>query len=586
MRFGIAVAALLIALAAVQLISATGENATFDESAYISAGYSYLKTGDFRMNAEHPPLAKILQALPLLWLKPPFPQNDASWARADLGEFAMAFLYGKQAPADSLLLAARCVTIALTLLLGLGVALFTRAHFGAPAALLALFLVATDPNLIAHGRYATNDLPVTVFFFFAVIAWGQYLAGMRRRDLVVSAMALGLALATKSSAAILLPVFTALYLFRAWQEEGAEGKTRLSVERFFASAIIVAFICVMIILAAYGFETRLCGPELEKAPAIPCTLAAAADARTDSGHFLTVLAKAFHLPDHPYLVGFFLQYMHNAKGHASYLLGQQSLNGWLHYYPVVFLVKTPTAVLLLTVLALAGGIAAVVRRRLARLREMPFAWMVLLAPIAVYGSIAVSSHIDLGVRFLLPVYPFLAVLVASAAIHVYRSWLGRAFPYVLGALVTVQAAECAAAYPHFTAFFNAASGGADSGPAYLVDSNLDWGQDLKRLKRYLDRNGMERVCLAYFGTAPPDYYGLQSVPLPFTADAAGRGQLDCVAAISVTLLQDVYLTQGSYSWLRPLTPAAKIGHSIYVYDLRKGVSGTGTAAGSRRGQFQ
>ena len=193
-------------------------------------------------NVEHPPLAKVLIALPLLWFQPDLPLGHQSWVRAHLRDFEDVFLYNNRIPADSLLFAARSVTIAFTLLFGLAVGLWTRRHFGAPAALLALFLFATDPNIIAHGRYTTNDLLLALFFFLAVIAWTEYLLRRRVRDLVWSGLALGLALLTKSSAVLLVPVFIVLYLCRAWQEEDRSSAqpvlpTRLSVERFFLSML-------------------------------------------------------------------------------------------------------------------------------------------------------------------------------------------------------------------------------------------------------------------------------------------------------------------------------------------------------------
>lgn len=573
--FRIGVAALLSILGAVQVTSVLHESATFDEAPHLAAGYSYLKTGDFRMNAEHPPLAKMLSALPLVWLKPYLPLEHQSWDKADLLKFAEVFLYENHVPADSLLLAARSATIACTLAFAMAVALWTRRYFGAPAALLALFLFTFDPNLIAHGRYVTNDLLASLFFFLAVIAWARYLLRRYLRDLVWSGLALGLALLTKFSALLLVPIYVALYLCRAWQEEdrGSQapvGATRLSVERFFASMLLVAVISTALILPAYAFKMRPCeAAGTLNTPVAPCTLAGAADPRTPSGHFLAILARAFHLPDHPYLVGLFMLSQHNEGGHPSYLLGEQSRQGWWYYYPVVFLVKTPTAVLTLAALGLVAGVCWASRFRLARLRELPFHWIALAAPILIYFASAMTSRINLGVRHVLPIYPFLIVLLAALFFRLRESRFRRAFPYLLALVVAVQTAESAAIYPHYLSFFNTVSGGPNNGARALLDSNIDWGQDLKRLKHYLDANRIESVCLTYFGTAPPSYYGITSVHLPRTGDIEARKELNCVAAISVTPLHDLYLPPGSYAWVRQLTPMARIGQSIYIYDLRR-----------------
>ncbi len=573
--FRIWAAALLSLLAVVQVTSVLNESATFDEAAYVAAGYSYLKTGDFRLNPEHPPLAKLLNALPLLWFQPDLPLGHPSWARAYLRDFEEVFLYKNRIPADALLLAARGVTIIFTLLFAMVVGLWTRRHFGAPAALLALFLFSTDPNIIAHGRYTTNDLLIALFFFLAVMAWTEYLLRRRVRDLGWSGLALGLALLTKFSAVLLVPVYMALYLCRAWQEQDRASPppaspTRLSVERFFLSMLVVAVISVALILPAYAFKLSLCekgGTPI--APGVPCSLSDVANPRNPSGHFLATLARAFHLPDHPYLVGLFMQFQHNEGGHASYLLGQQSREGWWYYYPVVFLVKTPTAVLVLAAFGFAVGVGALRRIGLAGLGALPFRWIALVAPILIYFASAMTSRIDLGVRYLLPIYPFLMVLIAALFLRLREGRFRRAFPFLLALILVVQTAESAAIYPDYLSFFNTVSGGSAHGARYLLDSNIDWGQDLKRLKDYLDANRVESVCLMYFGMAPPSYYGITSVSLPQTADIEARKELNCVAAISVTLLHDLYLSPGSYSWLRQLTPRARIGQSIYIYDLRQ-----------------
>ena len=557
-RFWIAVAVLLAIMGTAQVTSVLDETATYDEGFYIAAGYSYLKTGDFRMNPEHPPLAKLLDALPLLWLRPELPLSHFSWARGYLMDFAKVFLYQNRIPADTLLFAARSVTMVFTLVFGLVLALWARRQFGAPVALLALVLFAFDPNLIAHGRYTTNDFFTALFFFLAVIAWVQYLLTRRTRDLALAGAALGLALLTKFSAVLLLPIFVVLYLIRAWQEEGRNTPTRLSVERFFASTLVMAAIVVALIVAAYGFKTHLC-----EVPGSTCTLADVTDARSPSGHFLATLTRALHLPNHPYLMGLFMQFQNTSGGHPAYLLGQLSSQGWWYYYPVVFLVKTPTAVLLLTVLGLLACAARFRRLTLSRLRSLPFVWLGLAVPILLYSASVLTSRVDLGVRYLLPIYPFLLVLLAAL---VFR--IRRALPYLLTVLVAVQVIESAACYPNYLAFFNTLSSGPSNGSRYLLDSNLDWGQDLKKLKRYLDANHVQRIPLSYFGTAPPYYYGISDAPLPRTREVAARQQLNSLVAISVNLLHDLYLEPGSYEWLRARKPVAKAGESIYIYDLR------------------
>jgi hypothetical protein len=137
-----------------------------------------------------------------------------------------------------------------------------------------------------------------------------------------------------------------------------------------------------------------------------------------------------------------------------------------------------------------------------------------------------------------------------------------------GVAAALAAAESLLAYPHYLAFFNTLSGGPDRGADYLLDSNLDWGQDVKHLKRYVESSGNPPLCLEYFGTANLGYYGVKAMGVP-RSDPSEIAQVDCMLAISVTLLKGLYVDPGSYVWLHEKMPIAKVGWSIWVYDLRK-----------------
>ncbi len=570
-RFWTAAAALLALLGAIQFAAARNDSATFDEPIHMAAGYSYLLSRDFRLNPEHPPLAKQLFALPLLLLRPDFPFQSPAWKRGEQLPLAFAFLYDNRVPAGTMLLVSRSVAILMTLLLGASLALWTKRRFGAPAALLALFLFTTDPNIAAHGRLATTDLPVTLFFWLAVTAWGGYVVEKRPRDLVLAGLATGLALLSKFSAALLLPVFAILYLCRAWQEGEAPPLAKsLSVERFFASMLAVALLCALLILPVYGMRMHA-----------PLPLSMTVDAETDSGRALATLARAVHLPDHPFLAGLFLVAQHAAMGHSAYLLGQLSTTGWWRYYPVAFLVKTPTAVLLLLACSLAALVAAAMPSRLRRLRELPFCWLVLAVPVMTYFGAAMATSLNIGLRHLLPIYPFLFVFAAAAALRA-AARLGRARPYLLAGVILIQTVEAASIYPHHLSFFNTVCGGPGRGARYLLDSNLDWGQDLIRLKRRLEENGAGRVCLSYFGFAPPSYYGIHASILPGTAEVEASGEPDCLAAVSVTLLNGVYGDPDRLAWLRRRQPSDRIGYSIYLYDLRRNRASSESGTAPRR----
>lgn len=567
-RFWLAAALLLAGMAALQVASLRDEAQTWDEATHLAAGHSYWVTGDFRLNAEHPPLGKLLCALPVLaW---PALLDHPAWLRRDQIEYGRAFLYGpeRERPADAILFRARCVTIALTICLGALVAWWTRRQFGAAVALLALTFFCLDPNIVAHGRYVTTDLIAALFFFAACVTWGLHLETRHRRHLLLAGIAFGLALASKFSLLLLVPLLPALALLRHAQEQ---ANWRTLPRRVLQPTLALYAIGLLVLALIYARETlRPWRPDRAgPAPAGEASdlllrrpLATVVDQRTWIGQTLHAAGTTLRVPAYSYLVGLNSLAVHNHDGQPSYLLGNVSSSGRWLYFPVAFLVKTPTALLL----ALAAAVALACYRS-PRWRAIPLPWLVLLVPPLAYLAASMASHLNLGLRHLLPVHPFLHIIAARGTAHLGCA-VARPTRAVL-LLMLLLAAETLAAFPHYLAFFNWPSGGIHHGDAYLVDSNLDWGQDAIRLKRYMDEHGLPSVCVAYFGNADFAYYRIGEQHLPTTSQTAERARTNCVAALSATLRQDVYVPSGSYQWLRERRPMGKVGASIYLYDLRQ-----------------
>ncbi|MBM3747935.1 MAG: phospholipid carrier-dependent glycosyltransferase, partial [Acidobacteria bacterium] len=473
-----AAAALLGFQATVMVTSALQESQTFDEATHLAAGYGYLKGGYYHFNFEHPPLGKILAALPLLPLKPRFSVDEPSWGASDHLEFARIFLYENHIPADTMLFRGRLMTMLATLGLGVALLIWTTRHFGAGAGLLALFLYTLDPNVTAHGRYVTNDLLISLFLFLAVIAWIAWLRTGKTRQLLWAALALAMGLLSKFSALILLPLLLVLCLIKWWQR-----RADYSVLRLAAAGLVLAAVSIAAIALAYARETKRLtfgGP----AQFQPSTAAVGPGAGILG--LLRHAGRVLKLPPYSYLVGLKVAAEHYAVGHASYLLGRRSEKGWWYYFPVAFAVKTPSAALLLTALSLALMLSWLLRRPLGRLyhrlRELRIEWYALALPAAAYFLLWMPSSINIGLRHILPAYPFLFVLVAAVVVRKWPPRLRRALPVVLCATAALQVCESLRTYPHYLAFFNTLSGGPARGPDYLLDSNIDWGQDLKKLK--------------------------------------------------------------------------------------------------------
>ena len=546
-----AVAAILAIAGALEVRSAMGETQTWDEGIHIVAGYSYLKLGDYSWNVEHPPLVKIVSALPLALMGLAAQPYEADGKRKDQVRYGIDFLYKNRRDADSILLAARSANILLTLLFACAVAWWTRRRYGPEAGLAAATLCAFDPNLMAHGRYVTTDFPVTVFFFFACVLWVEYLEKASPRRLLAAAAALGLALITKFSAVLLLPALAILYA-ACWIRRPRE----FPVRRAALAAATLAATVVLMVGVVYWPETVRCWrtnvPRLS-------TLVVRGN---PTGEILFYLGRKLHLPAHAYLYGLNAVADHNAGGHSGYLLGMRSETGWWYYFPVVFAVKSTMAALGAALLLLGAGLWQAWRRQWVSPMVLGLA-----VPPVLYFVFSMTSGINIGMRHILPVYPFLYVGVAG--------WLAtranrRPGVYVLAALAALQIGECARITPDYLAFFNELAGGPGRGPEYLVDSNIDWGQDVKKLGLWLDAHaGNRRARVYYFGNAQMRYYKIDEMGYPGPLDQKGWDAIDEYCVANVTPLEGVYVPLNDLARLRLRQPVAKIGWSMYVYDLRK-----------------
>jgi len=257
-----------------------------------------------------------------------------------------------------------------------------------------------------------------------------------------------------------------------------------------------------------------------------------------------------------------------AQERPSFLAGRYSDEGWWYYFPVAFLIKTPAALLVLLVV---GTFVIVQRRGRDRLEDGIF----VLLPIALYFGWAMTVRLNIGLRHLLPIYPFV-ILLAAVATRELTTVGGRTGRIAVGLLAAFWLFEFGRVYPHNLAFFNQLVGGPAHGAAFLVDSNLDWGQDLKTLKRWMDQNGVPAINLAYFGTADPSYYGIDATYLPagwmFATAPATLPELPGYVAVSETILTGVYYNEqirAFYAPLEKLPPVATIGHSIRVYRIER-----------------
>jgi len=368
--------------------------------------------------------------------------NSKPWADAShLGFSNFYFWHGPAASsAPGLILLARLPVILVSVGLALLVFFWARRLYGWPAAALALGLYCFEPNLLAHSSVATNDVAMAAATLLFVFAYWRYLQAPSRFRFALTGIALGIGLLAKFSGVLLLAVLPLLALIQGVAARRSGDPGRLSAGRLVAGVVAIVAIAGVVVWAGYG-----------------------------SGVQRILWAQgAPRLPAGQYLLGVLHQVYHQQTGQLTYVFGRVSTTGWWYYFPVAFAPKTALPLLILL------GIAIGLRRFN---RNEAF----LIAPVVVLFAAAMAQRLDYGVRHILPIYPFLIIFAARPATRPWpaaRPRRGRAVVGVLAVWVVVEAALYA---PQYIPYFNQLARGPAGGSRYLIDSNLDWGQDLKRL---------------------------------------------------------------------------------------------------------
>lgn len=565
-------------MAVLQLTSIREEVQTIDEGVHLAAGVSYWLTGDYRLNEEHPPLVKLLAAVPVLLAQPQVNFSLPSWQEANQWAFARDLLYEQGNDADTLLFLGRLPMIGLCLLLGWVLYLWGRRLGGDIAGLLALGWFVFDPNFLAHGRYITTDVPLALGYAATLYLLARLLDRWTWKRMLAFAIVFGLTQVTKFSALFLYAIILLAPLFWYYKTKTAKQiATRMVATLGLALAGTAVAVTLVYggqvqrgsndawVQALYQERQAVVAEErVNSQPGAIQKIISLTNPATPVGRFAEQVVLHTPIPSWSYFKGIILVLNHDFWGHLAYLKGEHSNFGWWWYFPYAVLVKTPLATLMLLALALVAAIRSPWQNAFFRNR-----WAYLLIGAGVgYLAWSMTSNLNLGLRHVFPFYPMLFVIVGSFLASVLASkahWL----KLTLLGISALYLTSSLLAFPTYTAYFSELVGGTPNGPKHLVDSNVDWGQDVKRLTAYLREYNVPYVCMSYFGQASLRYYQLDHRYLPTETDPHNPEDIQCVVAISVTSL----LSQDdAYAWLRNYKPDARIGGSIYVYDFRNGRS--------------
>jgi len=508
--------AVLAAIVVVALVRVAATHHVFsaviDEPVHIAAGYEWLVKHSNAFDPVHPPLARIVCALPMAQFPPPY--------AADIVGAGNDLLYTRGHYVHNLGLARRGNLLFLLVAM-LCVWWWARRTYSAGTALLAVAFLATLPPILGHAGVATTDMAVAATLPLALIAFDRWLERRDSVSAVLLGLALGAGLLSKFSFLAFFPLCAAaLLVARARTLRSARGLTTIAI------ALIVAFV---VLWAGYFFTFDTMGRVHPATAGAPLS-----DVR---------------LPAPLYWAGLRVVKIHDEVGQLSFLLGRYSERGFWYYFPGLFFYKTPIPFLVLMI----AGIVVIARTR----RGLEF----VLMPLALMLFV-LTSHINIGIRHILPIYPPLCVVAAVGAMELWRrTKVQRAAAVLLMAWLFVGVEL---AHPDYLAWFNEFAGRHPERIA--VDSNLDWGQDILRLGRAARRHRIERGAALVSATAHLNTHGFPAygAPEPF------KPMTGWIAVSETELALDPATPKGGYDWLTKDRPYERVGKSIRLYDVRTG----------------
>jgi 4-amino-4-deoxy-L-arabinose transferase-like glycosyltransferase len=496
-------------------------SATVDEPAHLAAGYEWFE-GKFTTDMTHPPLARVLGALPLRLEGLPFPKPTGM---VDQGN--QLLYHGNHYVKN--LARARLGNLVLLILAIVTVAAWARRLFGREVAMVSVALFTTIPLILAHAGLLTTDLSVAATIPLALLALDLYLEVPTWRRTAFLGVAIGLGVLSKFSFFVFFPPAALVVLF--------VRKRPRDIRRAARNAIPALLIAFVIAWAGYRFDVGRPADVVERGADI-LDWAAPAPLKP-----LARLLARTPVPAPVMALGMAQVKLHEQGGHTAYLLGRESRHGWWYYFPVVFFYKSPLPWLMLV----AWGAVLLLRdRRGAQLVLIPTAMLLT----------AMTTSLNIGARHILPIIPPLAIVSGYAVVHIWRTSrdaFGRAALLGLLAWLFIGVGS---QHPDYLPWFNEL---AQPNPSWVAaDSNVDWGQDVLRLARTIEELHIGHVHAAFMNSTRLGELGMHATEL------VPHQQVSGWVAASETWLR-LGEANGDYDWLRTYRPVRQVGKSIRLY---------------------
>lgn len=604
---------LLTIFALLAVTSMWNDSANYDERIHLPAGYSYITQKDMRLNPEHPPLVKDLAALPLLFMKINFPSQSWGWNtpltadpsrtpawQTDVG-FGNDLLYYSGNDAQKMMRYGKIPIILIGVLLGFYVFMFTRELWGDLAAIIALTFYSFSPTVLAHARFVTTDVAAAAAFFISFYYLYHWLKAPTQRNIWIFGIVFGLSLLTKFSTFLLIPIFG--FIIFAWALVQNQKKW-FWFRKYIGGFVLALVIAYLVVGAVYSFHVWNYPPEKQQ---IDTAFILSTFGYKPLADFNVWLSGTSVRPYAQYLLGLLMVAQRSSGGNTTYYFGEVSSTGSRSYFPIVYAIKEPLAYIILALFAIFLAIRKCVshcRNRMVKdwipdsidlvRNNIVEAGMLFVA--LIYFVLSINSNLNIGVRHILPTLPFIYALTARQIAYwingniiervsdyrllpagrqvwqllgLYWERIKRAALIILlffWAILTVLSV-----YPSFLAYFNEIAGGPNNGHKWVVDSNLDWGQDILRLADFIEKNNIKEIKMDYFSGAPAEYYIKTAKIESFNREVTQKGWLAVSATIYMGACKGDKIpcsfSERSYTWLDSYKPVTKIGYSIFVYKI-------------------
>lgn len=611
---------------------------TTDEAFYNGAGYPMVRYNDYRALQEQPPLAMQFGSLPLLFIQPNYPLHNEmhlnNSSEIDISKTGSKFLYKMGNDPHLILFLERIPILIATILLGLTVFLWSQDLFGVKAAFLSLILFILCPNVLAHGTLFTTDMMVTVFFFLSIYRLKRYFARPSVLNAILSGICCGLALLSKASALLLIPIFTILFITYLMTEQKNEQNILKNKQLDYW---LVGMACGLFVLSS-GSKTifvglaPLClfafsliyrrGDTLKQSQWlkgfllvlwiglwIPCLIYAVqiglkyhiillvmggcwiaimlvlsgALSRKNASSAVVFTAKMYALiffvvaitiilvhtdfwttlpklkPFHHYGKSFDISMTHSLSSHKACSDHTLIKCDW-RYFIEAMLVKTPIVTLLLSII----GLILLIFSKKRVIQKM----LVIIPPLIYLVFASTVNQVNIGVRHVLPVYPFLFLMAGATGwwVEQFKSVsVRRSFFSVFLILIGFLAYRNLSCFPYYISYFNELVGGPDKGVNYLTDSNIIWGQDNRRLVMFVNQKKIPLIKIASSALNPDELNYYQINWQNIAGEDSVRPKPGWYALDLLAYNNEQF---NSSSWFCRKKPDYKVGSTFYVFHVQ------------------